>query len=146
METEEENANGERMLCPNCMTENLPVRDFCESCGCPIGPFVNVDPLKSIYSRGWLYRKAVSERVPGIAVWGMWLIFGSALLAVLIQAVAEGWDLFLGEPLWLHFLYAPVLFVYIMLLYRVTKNYVAFRRTGSASVEDDHTSEADANR
>ncbi|MDI6791597.1 MAG: hypothetical protein QME81_01845 [bacterium] len=122
----EENVNGEIVLCPNCMTGNSPVRDFCKSCGCPIGQFVNVDPLKRIYSQGWLYRKAVSEAVSGhitpIVFWGMCLIFGSTFLnalAALLLADSYGG---LGEPRSL----INVFYLVIsgVIFFRVTKNYL----------------------
>lgn len=108
MEAEKENVNGERVLCPNCMAENLPARDFCESCGCPIGQFVNVDPLKRIYSQGWLFRRTVSSRITPIVLWGMWLIFGIPLFAILIVLLQAGLDGALRENLWSWFSILPL--------------------------------------
>ena len=75
----EEIENSEKLLCPSCMAENLAVVDFCEKCGSPIGQFVNLDPLKRIYSQGWLYRRAASGRMLPFALLGMWIIFGTGL-------------------------------------------------------------------
>ena len=142
METKEENVNGERLLCPNCMAENLPVRDFCENCGCPIGQFVNVDPLKRIYSQGWLYRKTVSGRITPIVFWGMWLIFGSGLLSMLIVLLLSGLDGALGENSWL-WLPALSIVIYIVILYRVTKNYLISRKMTPTRGVNNLTSEVD---
>ena len=132
MDSEEEKA-----LCANCMEENLPEADFCRKCGMPISVFATVDPLKRIYSQGWLYRKTVSDRIPRIAFWGMWLIFLPTLLLTLLMVLRS-------PRIALRFsgavagtvIPAVLLPVYCFLLYRVSKNYIYHRRR---SRKADHT-------
>jgi ribosomal protein L40E len=136
METKETNENGEMMVCPNCMTQNSPMTEFCKSCGYPIGQYVTVDPINRILSQGWLYRKAVSGRITVFGFWGMWIVFGSAILYMLISLLLLGrtdTDGGIISGLWP---FGLIIIVYIAILYRVTKNYLKIKRK---------TSEAEAN-
>ena len=137
MEPKETNENGEMMVCPNCMTHNSPMTEFCTSCGYPIGQYVTVDPINLILAQGWLYRKAVSGRITVFGFWGMWIIFGGAILFMLIFLIlSAGVDTDRGiyPGLWP---YVFPLIVYIVILYRVTKNYLRFKReTSAAEVSD----------
>ena len=37
-----------------------PYADFCPECGCPLGLATGIDPINSIWARGFLYCKAAS--------------------------------------------------------------------------------------
>ncbi len=135
METKETNENSDIVLCPDCMTQNSPMTDFCQSCGYPLGQYVTVDPLKRIYSQGWLYRKAVSGRINKFGFWGMWIIFGSAIISILIFMILPG--MVMDEGITLLWLYSFPLMIYIAILFRVTKNYLAIKRKISVAQVND---------
>jgi hypothetical protein len=130
----EESENTERVLCPSCMSENLPTVDFCEKCGCPIGQFVNLDPLKRIYSQGWLYRRSASGRIPPIVLLGMWLIFGIGLATSVLTMVHIGFSdaVYSDQLVWFNL---PFVLLCAAILYRVTKNYLRCR--GSDRTNED---------
>ena len=88
-----ESENVENVLCTSCMAANNPIDDFCKECGCPIGQFVNLDPLKRIYSMGWVYRRSASGPISRIVLVGIWLIFGTSLASsVFVLAYSEFFD------------------------------------------------------
>lgn len=136
METKETIENGDMMVCPNCMTQNSPMTEFCKSCGYPIGQYVTVDPINRILSQVWLYRKAVTGRISAFGFWGMWIIFGSSIFIMLVYGIqvgiyGDGGIILRWWPIGL------ILIVYIAILYRVTKNYLRFKReTAAAKVND----------
>ncbi len=110
--------------------------DFCSSCGYPIGQYVNVDPIKRIYSQGWMYRKAVSGQITKFGFWGMWIIFGSAIFSMLIFLILSGMEMDgkLNLSFWPYIF--PII-IYIAILARVTKNYLGFKRKTSAAIVND---------
>ena len=115
-------SEGEKVLCPNCMEQNLPETDFCQKCGIPMTASSTIDPLKRIYSQGWLFRKTASGRIPRIAFWGTWLIFlPTILLMLLIVLRSSRMFARAGIPV-------VLLPVYCFFLYRVSKNYIYHRR------------------
>ncbi len=120
------NSNEENALCPSCMTANAPSTDFCEKCGCPIGQFVNLDPLKRIYSQGWLYRRSASGRITPIVCLGMWLIFGPSFLISMFVLLETMFD---DSDSASHGYWFPLFFglLSVIILYRVTKNYLRWR-------------------
>ena len=130
----DESENIEIALCPSCMAGNLPTFDFCDNCGCPIGRFVNLDPLKRIYSQGWLYRRSASGRIPPIVLMGIWLIFGSDILtSALFLALSRSSEGVAGDPcVWATL---PFTLLYAAILYRVTRNYLRWRNC--AKIDED---------
>jgi len=136
MEKKETIENGDMMVCPNCMTHNSPMTEFCKSCGYPIGQYVTVDPINRILSEGWLYRKAVTGRITTFGFWGMWILFGSSIFTMLVYGILVGinWD---GGTIIGWWPLGLTLIVYIAILCRVTKNYLKIRRkTAVAEVND----------
>lgn len=128
MEGKEPIWKGDMLVCPNCMTHNPSITEFCKSCGYPLGQYVTVDPINRILSMGWLYRKAVSGRVTVFGFWGMWILFGGAILCMLIFLIlSAGVDTDRGIYLGL-WPYVIPLMGYIVILYRVTKNYLQIKR------------------
>jgi hypothetical protein len=119
-----------QMLCPGCMAANDPLADYCIKCGMPLGACAGMDPLKSIYLQGRLYRQAASSRPPTIALIGMWLLFGPFVAVGVFATIAflKGMssltDAFVdpaGFPI------LAVLVLYAAVLYKVTRNYVRSR-------------------
>jgi hypothetical protein len=114
----------ETSICPACLEPNNVFEAFCQSCGSPIGGISTLDPIQSIQTQGFLFRKAVDERPRLIVVVGMWILFFPALLASVYAAVklisAGG-----GLPNFIFFwAFVGLGYASIVILYRVTKNYV----------------------
>src|SRR2546426_12555195 len=74
-------------VCPNCSDANEAGADFCTRCGAPVGRFTTLDPLKSTYAEGWLFRKAASARIKPIVLIGMWALLGVPLAAGVLVAI-----------------------------------------------------------
>lgn len=88
---------------------------------------MNLDPLKRIYSQGWLYRKSASDRIPTIVFLGMWLIFGTSLAAFVFNLTGIGFsDAIFGNK-WISF-NLPFAILCAAILCRVTRNYLRWRR------------------
>lgn len=88
---EESNAQPTEMfICHDCAAENFTDADFCGRCGAPISGFATLDPLRQIYSAGWVYRRAISGRQQPIIFWGMWLIFGPTVILAAIALIGGG--------------------------------------------------------
>ena len=130
----DESENVENVLCTSCMAENVPTNDFCKECGCPIGQFVNLDPLKRIYSMGWVYRRSASGPIPTIVLVGIWLIFGPSLaFSVFMIANMEFLDgVSDGQGLLYNLLFE---LLSAAILYRVTRNYLWWRKKDKARNE-----------
>jgi len=120
------------ILCYSCLARNDPDVHFCAECGCPISFLSTIGPLEKIYAQGWAYRQSVSGRIKPLAFWGYWLLFGPEALCALwwiwnmaSEAVSTGsgvWMLLgLGGLL-------PLNAIYVLFLYRLTKNYLKYRR------------------
>ena len=108
---DDNNPQKDTKLCPNCFTENKTSVDFCIKCGRPLGDFVNYDPIKRIWSQGWMYRKSLSEPSSPIVFYGIWALFGLPLIAMLflLPKVPQ--------------VTIPAIIIYGMVLYKVSKNY-----------------------
>ena len=130
-----ESENVENVLCTSCMAENVPTNDFCKECGCPIGQFVNLDPLKRIYSMGWVYRRSASGPISRIVLVGIWLIFGTSLGgSVIMLAALKNFDgISDGPGLWYNIL---LTLLSAAILYRVTRNYFWWRQKEKVNSEE----------
>jgi hypothetical protein len=118
-------------VCPDCMTENHPLADFCKNCARPLSSLATMDPVKQVYAQGWAYRQAAWGRPNTIVLIGMWLIFGPMLLLPACGFVSVIYD-FNGLVTWdfdpLGFtVTAGILAIYAAILYRVTKRYLQHR-------------------
>src|SRR5262245_6210807 len=110
-------------VCPNCSDANEVGTDFCARCGAPVGRFTTLDPLKSTYAEGWLFRKAASARVKPIVLIGMWALLGVPLAVALTVAIVRPrgvpTDRILGS--------LGIGLIYLLVLARVTHNYIRNR-------------------
>lgn len=124
------------VLYAHCMAHNRPIDEFCRDCGMPIGQYVWNQPLQGILARGWAYRRATTGRVSPILFWGMWAIFGSDVLLVLIGVFAGLITLDVRPATEVTF---PELagvaisgifsILHVMMLVCVTRNYLRHRNT-----------------
>jgi hypothetical protein len=87
-----------------------------------------LDPIQSINTQGFLFRKALEGRPKPIVLFGLWLMFFPALLGSLYGAT----HLILNRTRFADFFFFWALvgfaFVAFVILYRVTKNYLTARR------------------
>lgn len=108
------------LICPNCFSEHDTPVDFCKECGRPLGNFVNYDPIKRIWSQGWMYRKSLSEPSSPIIFYGIWILFGTSI--ILNIAFLPMMPVFA----------IPFIIVLAFALYKITKNYNKKRSDTSA--------------
>lgn len=71
------------VICIGCGIANRADADFCEQCSAPLTSHAATDPYKSIFARGYLVGKAVSQPRRPLVVLGIWLMFGPALVPAL---------------------------------------------------------------
>jgi hypothetical protein len=128
----ESETNAEEIMCPSCLTTNVPFAPFCDSCGAPIGTTATLDPIQSINTQGFLFRKALEGRPKPIVLTGLWLMFFPALLGSLYAAT----HFILNRTGIADFFFFCVFvgfgYVAFVILYRVTRNYLTARRTSDS--------------
>ena len=112
-----EHESGWQELCPGCLTSNRIGEDFCLTCGRPITPYAATGPLEYIRTEGYIYRGAVSGRKSLIILIGIWLICGTPIIASAAMLVS------LHVGLGAVFGMAPVLLLFVPILWRATRNY-----------------------
>ena len=116
------------MICPSCLKRIASFASFCDNCGAPIGTTATLDPIQSINTQGFLFRKALEGRPKPIVLAGLWLMFFPALLGSIYAATR----LILNRTGFADFLFFWVFigFAYVafVILYRVTRNYLTARR------------------
>ena len=110
-------------VCPNCSDANESAADFCARCGAPVGQFTTLDPFKTIYAEGWLFRKAASGRIRLIVVVGMWALLGFPVAATVLLAVYRP----AGVPAAKLLSSLGISVIYVLVLMRVTGNYIRNR-------------------
>lgn len=71
-------------LCPNCMAAPEPGTHVCKECGAPLDLFATTDPLETIRTQGWAYRRVTSGHGTRMAVLGMRVLFGTLILSGLL--------------------------------------------------------------
>ena len=117
------------VVCPSCLTENVPSVDFCKNCGCPLSSIATIDPLRRAYSMGWAYRKAAGGPIGLIVLVGMWLLLlPTAILSpfAFLQPLRD--DVSLPARAVYAILWGIPGLASGYLLYRMTRNYFRRRR------------------
>lgn len=143
--------NARQMLCTNCGEANSRFATYCRRCNMPIGQYAATDPWHHIFIEGHGYRTAA--RKPASLSWviAMWLIFLPGLIGIGVGAyhwifhgrqsfgrVLSGAQIIPGQaaesdplrPAWLGMevvgsvLALGMLVVYLLILLRVTSNYL----------------------
>jgi hypothetical protein len=124
--------NTEEIICPSCLTPNASFASFCESCRAPLGTTATLDPIQSINTQGFLFRKALEGRPRPIVLAGLWLMFFPALLGSLYAATSLILNRTGLADFFLFLVSLGFAYVSFVILYRVTRNYLtAGRNTGS---------------
>ena len=111
-------------LCPSCQAESNSTDVFCHQCGAPIGTTATLDPLNQIHAQGHLLRTALKGRPRFIVLLGMWIMFLPLLVVAGSVAVylitnhnrRSDFGFFWGA--------AGLTYVCLVILYRITKNYL----------------------
>jgi hypothetical protein len=108
-------------LCLNCLQPHPPNAHWCESCGFPLGDTAAIDPLKEIYSRVWLLRKATSEKSSFIMLVGSWIVLSPTFFVYLYHLAGPntGWFERIGSVF--------VVYVSGWYLHRITRNFLRNR-------------------
>lgn len=121
----------ERELCPNCLTGNVPGRNFCIKCGAPLSSHAAIGPFERIFAEGYIYRTAAERPHKFIMVLGIWCIFGPlALIGVTSFSVfampdeTSGFDV--GDAAGI-LLMLFVVSISATLIVKTTWNYIAWR-------------------
>ncbi|HWP52843.1 MAG TPA: hypothetical protein VN476_01850 [Pyrinomonadaceae bacterium] len=121
-------ANTDEIICPSCLTPNASFASFCDSCGAPIGTTATLDPIQSINTQGFLFRKALEGRPKPIVLAGLWLIFFPALLCSLYAATSLVLNRTRFADFFFFWVFVGFAYVAFVILYRVTRNYLTARR------------------
>ncbi|HKR00351.1 MAG TPA: zinc ribbon domain-containing protein [Pyrinomonadaceae bacterium] len=119
---------GETLTCPSCLTVNQHSAGFCKECGAPIGAVSTLDPMQTIQSEGFLFRKAVTGRPKPIVLLGIWILNLPAFAVSLGVAIY----LLLNKRGWADFIFfwgaVAISFITFVILYKVTRNYLTIPR------------------
>lgn len=116
------------VVCPHCLSHNLPEAAFCTTCGAPLGMVANIDPIQQIASEGFTFRSAVDGPPKPIILIGTWLAFLPIAGIALLGMFGLGGGFSLLMPL--------LLLISIGILYRVTRNYLVKSRASKQATED----------
>jgi hypothetical protein len=117
-------------LCISCMTPNDPMRNFCEKCGAPLQSLGAMGPFEGIWGEGFVYRQATEKPRSLVIVLGVWLIFGTYAMGS-VATLLSGWLNSAEERLFSAFW----LFISVMMIWRTTLGYLAWRRVSVESTE-----------
>ena len=79
----------EKELCLGCLFPNEAGANFCAKCGAPLTSYASTGPFESLFAEGHVYRQAVNQPRRLIVVLGVWVIFGSMLLASAVLLLLE---------------------------------------------------------
>jgi hypothetical protein len=117
-------------LCISCMTPNDPMGKFCEKCGAPLQSLAAMGPFEGVWGEGFVYRQATEKPRSLVIVLGVWLIFG-VCGAGSVAMLLLGWTKNVAD----RFIGAFLLFVSVMMIWRTTLSYLAWRRSGLKTQE-----------
>jgi hypothetical protein len=130
----------EEILCPSCATPNGPFETFCQSCGSPIGATAGLDPIHSISTQGFLFRKAVEGRPKPIVLAGIWIMFFPVLLVSIYGAIRMALNRSGVSDFIFFWAFVGLAYASLVILYRVTKNYL----TGPKETDKIHSGPGEA--
>jgi hypothetical protein len=124
------------VIWPACQTTNDEFETFCRKCGSPIGTTATLAPVPSIQTQGFLFRKAVDKPPNLIALIGMWFLFAPTIpvgvyAATYLILYQRGLSYFL-----LFWVFVGLTYCSVVILYRITKNYIVARAKPTAASKD----------
>ena len=123
-----ESSNNHDIRCPACHTLNPRFESFCQACDVPIGVTATLDPVSTIRTEAFLFRRALDLPNKPIVLIGMWILFLPLIvfgigIAIYLIVYTRGVANF-----FFFWVFVGLIYVALMILYRTTKNYVALRR------------------
>jgi hypothetical protein len=142
-------------VCLNCMQPTTVGTHFCVHCGAPLTAYATTGPYEQILAGGFAYRQASSSANKPIVLFGMWLLFGPALVILLVLdlvAVANIRDIVASvkdfssavRMIAAGVMFGGMTYISAALLYKTTKNYLAHKNVvGSASESESEEEESD---
>lgn len=116
----------EDVFCPSCSSSIDQKYTFCPTCGAPMGPLTNLDPIQTIRAEGFLLQKATETRPKLIVLVGIWILNFPVMvvavwlsISIVINRVGPGAADFV-------FFWSGLLIAYIaaVFLFKVTRNYL----------------------
>ncbi|HMH45536.1 MAG TPA: zinc ribbon domain-containing protein [Pyrinomonadaceae bacterium] len=113
------------VTCPTCQALNDRFATYCHECGAPIGTTATLDPIASVHTQSFLFRKAADSRPKMIVLIGTWILFLPVFLVtgyMAIYSITHQHGLLGFAAFWLA---VGVACLSLVMLYRVTKNYMA---------------------
>jgi len=122
------------ITCTFCLTQNKRFATFCEECGAPVGATSTIDPLQTIQAESFVIHKALQKRPSLIVLLGIWLTHFPGLVAsigVAIYMILYGYGLTGFLFFWVMI---ACCFYAVVVLYRVTRNYITIPKKGSGDV------------
>jgi hypothetical protein len=120
--------NAEEFICPSCQAPNASFASFCDSCGAPVGTAAALDPIQSINTQAFLFRKALEGRPKPIVLAGLWLMFFPALLGSIYAATYFVLNRTGLADFFFFWVFVGFAYVSSVILYRVTSNHLKARR------------------
>ena len=122
-----ESRNNPQVTCATCQTLNERFESFCRECGSPISVTATLDPVSTIQTEAFLFRKALDGPLKGIVLIGMWILF----LPIIVGSVYSTIYLILYQRglanFFFFWVFVGLTYVAFIILYRVTKKYIAAR-------------------
>lgn len=110
--------------CPSCLKPSAETESFCAECGAPLGDFTNLDPLQTIHTQGFLFRKALEGRPKPIVLAGVWILHLPLLVASIAIALYILLNLRRRSEYIFFFALAGLAYYAFVVLYRITRNYI----------------------
>lgn len=117
-------ADANEIICPSCLAPNERFAQRCRSCGAPIGTTATLDPIQSISTQGFVFRKALEGRPKPIVLAGLWLMFFPVLLGSLYAATYLMLHRTSFAEFFFFWAFVGLAYVAFVVLYRVTRNYL----------------------
>jgi hypothetical protein len=136
-----ETKSNDLILCQSCLTPNEPFKDFCRRCGSPIGAIATLDPIQSIETQGFLFRKALEGRPRPIVLAGIWLIFFPVLIGSLYAATYLLLNRSGFGDFFFFWAFVGLAFVSLIVLYRITRNYLTRPRQSTGTIHSSPSGE-----
>ena len=132
----------EQAMCPNCLLEIPPLAHFCERCGAPVSSIAVMDPMGTVYARGFAFQKAATRSTRPIMLIGMWLLFAPTALFMLGFGLYGLVTLLFHPQLQLGELFSVGLFLafgwlFASILIRTTRNYRRLGRDPDSEADSD---------
>jgi hypothetical protein len=120
-------------LCPHCIAQNTPGRNFCRDCGSPLSPYAAICPWERIFAEGHIYRTAAERPHRFIVLLGIWLIFGPMTLVGVFLAAGMRTrpGLFSPNDLAGWLLALSLVVLSISIIFKTTRNYIRMRTNGN---------------